>query len=356
MRLFTLHSNSVIESHELDRLGTDTQAPDSFYWLSCTRLEFEQQLGQIQATLQNLCGLQLVDLHVSDLLNQQLPSRYDFTSQYDLLVFRRLSAGTGQGSATSPGQPLERLPSRGGPPILRRIDTSPVGFAVFDQVLLTVHPSDCTVPEAYAAKLLGAATHEARAAGARLPSSPADLMLRIINQMVDGFLELRRDTVSLPDRSTATREYILHPGAVAVIPLLDDGRVVLVRQYRYPVSRVLLELPAGKLDAGEAHLACGQRELLEETGYRATEWAYAGAIHNAAAYCTESIHLWFARGLQAGEQSLDVGEFVEVCRYTEAELDLLASRGELPDVKTLIGLQWLQRWRAGAWTLDWQPA
>ena len=193
MHLFTLHGHSVVESHELDRLGTGAQSPDCFYWLSCTRLEFEQQLGPIQATLQALCGLQLVDLHVSDLLNQQLPSRYDYTSQYDLLVFRRLAAGTGQGSATPPGQPLERLPRRGGPPILRRIDTSPVGFAVFDQVLLTVHPSDCTVPEAYAAKLLGAATHEARAAGARLPSSPADLMLRLLNHMVDGYLALRRE-------------------------------------------------------------------------------------------------------------------------------------------------------------------
>lgn len=171
-----------------------------------------------------------------------------------------------------------------------------------------------------------------------------------------GFLELRKDTVQLPDGGLATREFIRHSGAVAVIPLLDDGRLVLVRQYRYPVAKVLLEFPAGKLDEGESVLACGQRELLEETGYRAAEWAYAGAIHNAAAYSSESIHLWFARGLQAGEQMLDHGEFVEVVMHSEAELDALASRGELPDVKTLIGLQWLQRWRAGAWPLQWQPA
>jgi len=171
-----------------------------------------------------------------------------------------------------------------------------------------------------------------------------------------GFLELRKDLVRLPDGSSATREYIQHVGAVAVIPLLDDGRIVLVRQFRYPVGRVLLELPAGKLDAGESVLSCGQRELLEETGYRAAEWAFAGAIHNAAAYSSESIHLWFARGLQAGEQRLDAGEFLEVVRHTEAELDAFAARGELPDVKTLIGLQWLQRWRAGAWPLQWQPA
>ncbi len=171
-----------------------------------------------------------------------------------------------------------------------------------------------------------------------------------------GFLELRKDVVRLPDGSSATREYIQHAGAVAVIPLLDDGRIVLVRQFRYPVGRVLLELPAGKLDAGESVLACGQRELLEEAGYRAPEWAFAGAIHNAAAYSSESIHLWFARGLVPGAQRLDAGEFVEVVRHTEAELDGFAARGELPDVKTLIGLQWLQRWRAGAWPLQWQPA
>ncbi len=171
-----------------------------------------------------------------------------------------------------------------------------------------------------------------------------------------GFLQVHRDDVRLPDGSTTTREYIQHPGAVAVIPILDDGRVVLVRQYRYPVGKVLLEFPAGKLEVGEATLACAQRELAEETGYTASEWAFAGEIHNAAAYSTESIWLWFARGLVAGVQKLDDGEFVEVARLTEAELDALAMRGELPDVKTRIGLHWLQRWRAGAWTLDWASA
>lgn len=176
-----------------------------------------------------------------------------------------------------------------------------------------------------------------------------------------GWLELRRDNVALPDGAAATREYIVHPGAVAVLPLLEDGvagalRVVLVRQYRYPVGRVLLELPAGKRDPGETTLACAMRELLEETGYTAAEWAYAGEIHNAAAYSTESIWLWFARGLQAGPQRLDAGEFVEVVTRTEAELDGLAAGAELPDVKTRVGLHWLQRWRAGAWPLRWQAA
>jgi len=171
-----------------------------------------------------------------------------------------------------------------------------------------------------------------------------------------GFLEVRRDDVLLPDGSPATREYIQHSGAVAVVPILDDGRLVLVRQYRYPVAKVLLEWPAGKRDPGEPVLACAMRELQEETGYTAREWAYGGEIHNAAAYSSESIWIWFARGLVAGAPRLDHGEFVETVLLGEAELDALASRDELPDVKTLIGLHWLQRWRAGTRRLVWHDA
>jgi ADP-ribose pyrophosphatase len=171
-----------------------------------------------------------------------------------------------------------------------------------------------------------------------------------------GFLEVRRDDVLLPDGRPATREYILHPGAVAVVPILDDGRLVLVRQYRYPVAKVLLEWPAGKRDDGESTLACAMRELREETGYTAREWAYGGEIHNAAAYSSESIWIWFARGLTPGPQQLDSGEFVEMVTLSEAELDAIAARDGLPDVKTLIGLQWLQRWRAGTRALTWCSA
>lgn len=170
------------------------------------------------------------------------------------------------------------------------------------------------------------------------------------------FLEVRSDRVRLPDGSEAGREYIVHPGAVMVVPLLDDGRLLMERQWRYPLGRVMLEFPAGKLDAGEAPLACGVRELIEETGYRAAEWARAGVIHNAIAYSNEAIEIWFARGLTAGAAQLDAGEFLEVCNLTEAELADAARRGEVTDAKTLVGLAWLQGWRAGVWPLSWAAA
>ncbi len=172
--------------------------------------------------------------------------------------------------------------------------------------------------------------------------------------LTGGFLEVRRDEVRLPDGSAASREYIQHGGAVAVVAWLDDGRLVLVRQYRYPLAKVLLEWPAGKRDPGESTLACAQRELAEETGYTAAEWAYAGAIHNAAAYSTETIWLWFARGLQAGDKRPDEGEFVETVLLTEGALDDLDAQGQLSDVKTLVGLRWLQQCRAGRRPWHWQ--
>jgi len=174
-----------------------------------------------------------------------------------------------------------------------------------------------------------------------------------------GWIELRRDEVTLPDGSTATREYLRHGGAVAVVPLIEDGvglRLVLVRQYRYPLARVLLEFPAGKLEPGEAQLACAMRELQEETGYVARDWAYGGEIHNAAAYSSESIWIWFARGLVPGAARPDAGEFVETVTLPQVELEALADRGELTDVKTQIGLAWLQRWQAGHRALPWHTA
>lgn len=168
------------------------------------------------------------------------------------------------------------------------------------------------------------------------------------------FLDVRQDEVALPDGSHGQREYVVHPGAVMVVPLLDDGRLVVERQWRYPMHRAMLEFPAGKLEAGEPVLDCAVRELIEETGYRAAEWARAGVLHNAIAYSTEVIEVWFARGLTGGERQLDAGEFLDVFAMSESELDMAAMRGELTDAKTLIGLLWLQNWRAGRWPLEWQ--
>ncbi len=170
------------------------------------------------------------------------------------------------------------------------------------------------------------------------------------------FLHAKRDTIRLPDGKTATREYVIHPGAVVVIPLLDDGRVVLERQYRYPVAHVMTEFPAGKLDAGEDPLACGQRELLEETGYTAAEWGYAGKMHLAVAYSTEIIYVYFARGLSLGERQLDQGEFLDVFTATTDELAAWCRDGTVTDAKTLACTLWLQNVLSGAWTLDWQGA
>jgi ADP-ribose pyrophosphatase len=187
---------------------------------------------------------------------------------------------------------------------------------------------------------------------------PDDAQLReetlISDQVYRGaFLDVRRDQIRLPDGGHAQREYIVHPGAVMVVPLLDDGRLVVERQWRYPLARVMLEFPAGKLEPGEHPLHCAIRELIEETGNRAREWARAGVLHNAIAYSNEGIEVWFARGLTLGARALDAGEFLEVGSASQAELEELAMRGELTDAKTLIGLLWLQNWRAGRWALQW---
>jgi len=171
-------------------------------------------------------------------------------------------------------------------------------------------------------------------------------------------LHVFRDEVRLPDGSRSTREYVRHPGAVMIIALIETPggvEVVLERQYRYPVQQALIEFPAGKRDPGESALACAQRELREETGYSAREWARAGVLHPVVSYSTEVIEIWFARGLRAGDRQLDDGEFLEVfCATPEALQDGCRS-GEVTDAKTLVGALWLHHVLAGTWTLNWQP-
>jgi ADP-ribose pyrophosphatase len=167
------------------------------------------------------------------------------------------------------------------------------------------------------------------------------------------FLHAMRDTVRLPDGKEAFREYVIHPGAVMVVAELPDGRLVLERQFRYPVQSVMVEFPAGKLDPGEDSLACARRELLEETGYTARQWAHAGVLHPVISYSTEFIDIWFARELTAGERQLDAGEFLDVFSASADELLQWCRDGRITDAKTLTGMLWLQNLRSGAWSLDW---
>lgn len=168
------------------------------------------------------------------------------------------------------------------------------------------------------------------------------------------FLQVVRDTVRLPDGGQSYREYIQHPGAVAIVPLLEDGQVVLERQYRHPVGRVMVEFPAGKLHPGEDPLLCAQRELLEETGYTAREWAYAGTMHPCIGYADESIGIWFARGLTLGERRLDEAEFLDVITATPAQLLDWCRQGQVTDGKTLSCALWLQNVLSGDWVLNWR--
>jgi Mg2+ and Co2+ transporter CorA len=206
MRVFTVSGHHVQAALSLPR-----SLPDhGFVWVACSRTFFQTEQAQVQKALLELNGQNLLDLHVSDLLNSQLPSRFDLTSDCDILVFRRLAnAARETEKAEVPGLKKIKL---SGPPALRRVDTSPIGFAVFDKVLLTVHPDDCAVRDAYADRLL-AASHallekesasqtsgqgqdaaDNRSAGARgIPVSPADMMLRMVSLVVDAYLDLRRD-------------------------------------------------------------------------------------------------------------------------------------------------------------------
>jgi ADP-ribose pyrophosphatase len=169
---------------------------------------------------------------------------------------------------------------------------------------------------------------------------------RVSGELVyDGtLLKVQRDVVALPDGSRGVREYIRHPGAVAILPLFDDGRVLLERQYRYPHGREFIELPAGKLEPGEPHLETAKRELLEETGYTAGEWRRLGVIHTTIAYTDEAIELFLARKLAQSARQLDDGEFIEILTLPFDEALAMVREGRITDSKSVAGLLWFDKW------------
>ena len=162
------------------------------------------------------------------------------------------------------------------------------------------------------------------------------------------FLKMKRDTVSLPDGQYAVREYLEHPGAVAILAVLDDGRILLERQYRYPIAQAVIEIPAGKLNAGEDPLLCAQRELQEETGYTAKRWSKIRRIHPVISYSTEFIDIYLAEGLSPGPARLDEEEFLDVFAAPLEELLHWVETGKITDVKTIISTYWLERRRSRA--------
>ena len=210
MRVFHVSAEHFVELAALPA----ALPPEGFLWIGSGRREFEVSVGEVQARLQAWTGGQLVELHVRDLLSQQLPSNFDTTSWYDLLVFRRLAVGAG----TDTSEDVAGSPAAARR-LLAAIDTSPVGFAVFDRVLVTVHPTDCAVRDYFAQRLQQQADGVELRGPTRLPTSPADLMLRMANHMVDGYLELRRQ---LTRQLGALQNDLLDPKS-----RFDDWKVLL---------------------------------------------------------------------------------------------------------------------------------
>ncbi len=162
-------------------------------------------------------------------------------------------------------------------------------------------------------------------------------------------LHVKEDQVVLPNGKHASREYIVHPGAVVILPLFDNGDVLLERQYRYPLRREFIEFPAGKIDPGEDVLACGQRELLEETGYLAKDWQYVTTIYPCIGYSDEKLVYYMAKGLGFSKLQPDEDEFLEIFQLPFGTAMDMVKSGEINEVKTVIGLFWLEKIISGKW-------
>ena len=162
-------------------------------------------------------------------------------------------------------------------------------------------------------------------------------------------LHVRRDTVSLPDGGQATREYVRHPGAAMIVAQPDPDTILLERQFRYPLGRHFIELPAGKIDAGEEPLATAQRELREECGYTAQDWRHLATLHPCIGYADERIELYLARDLRHVGNALDEGEFLEVMAVPLAQALDWVRDGTITEAKAVTGLLWAEKIRRGEW-------
>lgn len=181
----------------------------------------------------------------------------------------------------------------------------------------------------------------------------------LIETRIDGetaypgsFFSIQKDSVRLPDGAVAYREFMRHPGAATIIPLFDDGTVLVERQFRYPMNQIFIELPAGKIDQGEHSFETAKRELEEETGYVADEWYFVTTIHNAIGYSDEHIDIYLAKGLRQGKVRLDEEEFIQSFRIPVTELLDWVKNGQVTDVKTIIGAFWLEKIVSGQWNAE----
>ncbi len=176
---------------------------------------------------------------------------------------------------------------------------------------------------------------------------PIDLSEHCISSQTiasGGMLTVKRDQVRLPNGNTSQREYVIHPGAVVVVPILPNGNVVLEKQFRYALHQVFIELPAGKIDAGEDILITGQRELLEETGYSASDWVKLGHQHPCIGYSNEIIHIYLARGLSAGAHQRDDDEHLDIFEAPFEQCLSMIQNGEITDGKTMIALFFAEKY------------
>jgi ADP-ribose pyrophosphatase len=164
-----------------------------------------------------------------------------------------------------------------------------------------------------------------------------------------GWIKVKRDKVKLPSGNIGQREFVIHPGAVIVVPMFDDGNILFERQFRYPLNQIFIELPAGKIDPGENLMLTAQRELLEETGYQAVEWVYLGLQHPCIGYATEVIHILLALGLNAGKPSRDEDEALQLFAMSIDESLAKIQSGEITDGKTIVSLMWAEKFLNGTW-------